>query len=43
MNNYTKEELGAALRAIISTIVKCEKVLPKRNKVRPSTPCLSEG
>lgn len=29
MNNYTKEELEKALRAIASTISKCEKVLPK--------------
>ncbi|MFX4262488.1 hypothetical protein ACOBQJ_09815 [Pelotomaculum propionicicum] len=29
MNNYTKEELEEALRAISSTINKCEKVLPK--------------
>lgn len=29
MNNYTKEELEEALRAISSTINKCKKVLPK--------------
>lgn len=29
MNNYTKEEMEEALRAISSTINKCEKVLPK--------------
>mgnify|MGYP007088019977 CR=1 FL=1 len=29
MENYTKEELEEALRAIASTISKCEKVLPK--------------
>lgn len=29
MDNYTKEELEEALRAIASTINKCEKVLPK--------------
>ena len=29
MDNYTKEELEEALRAIVSTISKCEKVLPK--------------
>jgi len=29
MDNYTKEELEEALRAIASTISKCEKVLPK--------------
>ncbi len=29
MNNYTKEELEEALRAISSTINKCEKGLPK--------------
>lgn len=29
MDNYTKEELNDALRAIASTISKCEKVLPK--------------
>lgn len=34
MENYTKEELGEALRAIASTISKCEKVLPK---LKPGT------
>ncbi len=29
MDGYTKEELGEALRAIASTISKCDKVLPK--------------
>lgn len=29
MNDYTKEELEEALRAITSTIGKCEKVQPK--------------
>ena len=29
MNNFTKEELQEALRSIISTNSKCEKVLPK--------------
>lgn len=29
MHNFTKEELEEALRAITSTISKCEKVLPK--------------
>ncbi|HHX72149.1 MAG TPA: hypothetical protein GX701_04375 [Clostridiales bacterium] len=29
MNDYTEEELKEALRAIESTISKCEKVLPK--------------
>jgi hypothetical protein len=29
MNNFTKEELDEALRAIVSTIGKCEKVQPK--------------
>ena len=29
MENYTQEELVEALRAIGSTIGKCEKVLPK--------------
>ncbi|WP_366922795.1 hypothetical protein MFMK1_003272 [Metallumcola ferriviriculae] len=29
MDSYTKEELEEALRAIASTISKCEKVLPK--------------
>ena len=29
MENYTKEELEEALRAIDSTIRKCEKALPK--------------
>lgn len=34
MNLYTKEELEEALRAIDSTISKCEKVQPK---LRPGT------
>jgi hypothetical protein len=29
MDNYTRTELEEALRAISSTISKCEKVLPK--------------
>jgi hypothetical protein len=29
MDNFTKEELEEALRAIASTIAKCEKALPK--------------
>jgi hypothetical protein len=29
MDNFTKEELEEALRAIVSTISKCEKVEPK--------------
>lgn len=29
MGNFSKEELEEALRAIASTISKCEKVLPK--------------
>jgi hypothetical protein len=29
MDQYTKEELEEALRAIVSTISKCEKVQPK--------------
>jgi hypothetical protein len=29
MEDYTKEDLDEALRAIDSTILKCEKVLPK--------------
>ncbi|MGI6772043.1 MAG: hypothetical protein GX264_05440 [Clostridiales bacterium] len=29
MPEYTKEELNEALRAIDSTVKKCEKVLPK--------------
>lgn len=29
MGEYTKEELEEALRAITSTISKCDKVLPK--------------
>ena len=29
MDHYTKEDLEEALRAITSTISKCEKVLPK--------------
>lgn len=34
MNNFTKEELEEALRAIDSTISKCEKVQPK---LKPGT------
>lgn len=34
MDSYTKEELEEALRAIDSTISKCEKVLPK---LKPGT------
>ncbi len=34
MSQYTKEELTQALKAIESTIGKCEKVLPK---LRPGT------
>lgn len=34
MKNYTEEELREALRAIISTISKCEKVQPK---LKPGT------
>ncbi len=34
MDGYTKEELEEALRAIYSTISKCEKVLPK---LKPDT------
>jgi len=29
MNNFTKEELEEALRSIVSTVGKCEKVQPK--------------
>ncbi len=29
MEDFTKEELKEAIRAIVSTIGKCEKVLPK--------------
>lgn len=29
MENFTKEELEEALRAITSTVSKCEKILPK--------------
>lgn len=29
MDSFTKDELNEALRAITSTISKCEKVLPK--------------
>jgi len=29
MDNFTKEDLEEALRAIASTVAKCEKVLPK--------------
>jgi hypothetical protein len=32
MDHYTKEELEEALRAIDSTIRKCEKVQPKLNE-----------
>ena len=34
MDSYTKEELEEALRAIVSTIGKCEKV---RTKLKPGT------
>lgn len=34
MDNFTKEELDEALRALASTISKCEKVLPK---LKPGT------
>ncbi len=34
MNNYTKEELTEALRSIVSTTSKCEKVEPK---LKPGT------
>ncbi|HEY1074957.1 MAG TPA: hypothetical protein VGE59_04705 [Patescibacteria group bacterium] len=34
MNHFTKEELEEALRAIASTISKCEKVQPK---LKPGT------
>jgi hypothetical protein len=34
MDNFTKEELEEALRAISSTISKCEKVQPK---LKPGT------
>jgi hypothetical protein len=34
MDNFTKEELEEALRAIASTISKCEKVQPK---LKPGT------
>lgn len=34
MENYTKKELEEALRAIVSTISKCEKVQPK---LKPGT------
>lgn len=34
MENFTKEELEEALRAIVSTISKCEKVQPK---LKPGT------
>lgn len=34
MENYTREELEEALRAIVSTISKCEKVQPK---LKPGT------
>jgi hypothetical protein len=32
MDNFTKEELEEALRSIVSTIGKCEKVQPKLKK-----------
>ncbi|OGD69722.1 hypothetical protein A3I18_01130 [Candidatus Campbellbacteria bacterium RIFCSPLOWO2_02_FULL_35_11] len=32
MNNFTKEELEEALRAIVSTTSKCEKIQPKLNQ-----------
>ncbi|MPM78623.1 hypothetical protein SDC9_125634 [bioreactor metagenome] len=35
METFTKEELSQALRAIVSTIGKCEKVQPK---LKPGTP-----
>jgi hypothetical protein len=35
MDNFTKEELDEALRAIDSTIAKCEKVLPKLKNGTP--------
>jgi hypothetical protein len=35
MDNFTKEELDEALRAIVSTIAKCEKVLPKLKNGTP--------
>ncbi len=35
MDNFTPEELEEALRAVNSTIGKCEKVLPK---LKPGTP-----
>lgn len=35
MEDYTKEELSEAQRAITSTISKCEKVLPR---LKPGTP-----
>lgn len=34
METFTKDELQEALRAIVSTISKCEKVLPK---LKPGT------
>lgn len=34
MENFTKEELEEALRAIVSTISKCEKV---QSKLKPGT------
>jgi hypothetical protein len=34
VENFTKEELEEALRAIVSTISKCEKVQPK---LKPGT------
>ncbi len=35
MDSFTKEELEEALRAIVSTISKCEKVQPKLKQGTP--------
>ena len=35
MKAYTKEELAEALRAIVSTTAKCEKVQPKLKEGTP--------
>ncbi len=37
MNSFTKEDLNEALRAINSTISKCEKVQPKLREGSPQS------
>ena len=41
MESYTKEELSEALRAITSTIGKCEKALPKLKEGSPQKTLLT--